>query len=324
MNVFLITSPFQYICANEARVHFKTSDNLLVLVEQDTERGKKNMSEILDVSVWDEIIRIPRSHRTFRIPHVISSIKKKNKHIESLFLSEYHGWRSNVFIQNLTFDKLIYLDDGLATLVEYEEQIKPQKPYERKRLINDLVLRLQGVTPPNIVLRKPNFEMFTVFKLQSEDFEIHRNLMSDLRSTLNSQECYDSNAPVGFIGEANVGVYKEGIQPDGYLKTIKSILKESGKTMIYFPHRMEQKEVYKAVSDLEGVEVHNSSSPIEREIGKENIKLSKLYGYSSTALYTLSIIYSEIPIQVLENEDLAGSLSNSFNDYLMKQFRAED
>lgn len=322
MNVFLITSPFQYICANEARVHFKTSDNLLVLVEQNTERGKKNMDEILDISVWDEIIRIPRNHRTFRIPHVINSIKKKNTHIEYLFLSEYHGWRSNVFIQNLIFNKLIYLDDGLATLIEYEEQIKPQKPYERKRFINDLALRLQGLKPPNIVLRKPNFEMFTVFKLQQEDFEIHRNLMSDLRSTLNSQECFNSNAPVGFIGEANVGVYKEGIQPDGYLSTIKSVLQESGKRMIYFPHRMEQDDIFKAVSELEGVTIHNSSSPIEREIGKEKIKLSKLYGYSSTALYTLSIIYSEIPLQVLKNEDLAGTLSDSFNQYLMKQFKS--
>ncbi|MGF1843510.1 glycosyltransferase 52 family protein [Vibrio clamense] len=322
MNVFVITSPFQYICANEARVHFGTTNNLLVLVEQVAERGKKNMEEILDESVWDKIIRIPRSNRTFHVPKVINKIKKHHSHIDHLFLSEYHGWRSNVFIQNVLADKIIYLDDGLATLVEYEEEIRPQKSYTRKRLLNDFLLRIQGIAPPSSVGRLPNFEMFTVFKLPEDNIKLHKNTMSDLRSTLDSKACFDPNGPIGFIGEANVGVYKEGIQPEGYLSTIKSVIQESGKRMIYFPHRMEQDDIFKAVSELEGVTIHNSSSPIEREIGKEKIKLSKLYGYSSTALYTLSIIYSEIPLQVLKNEDLAGTLSDSFNQYLMKQFES--
>ncbi len=68
MNVFLVTSPFQYICANEAREYFNTKNNLLVLVEQDTPRGQKNMDHIFDQSKWDNIIRLPRTNRTFQVP----------------------------------------------------------------------------------------------------------------------------------------------------------------------------------------------------------------------------------------------------------------
>ncbi len=321
MNVFLVTSPFQYICANEAREYFNTEANLLVLVEQDTPRGQKNMDHIFDQSKWDDIIRIPRTNRTFQVPKAINYIKNKNENIENLFLSEYHGWRSNVFIKNVPAEKIIYLDDGLATLIEYEEQIKPDIPYKRKRIFNDLVLKLQGITPPNYMQRQKNFEIFTIFELEETSVKIHRNRMSSLRSCLNSAACYEPSAPIGFIGEANVGVYKEGVQPVGYLSTIRNVLAESGRPMIYFPHRMEQDDIFKAVSRIPGVTIHNSESPIEREIGEKNIKLSHLYGYSSTALYTLSIIYCEIPIHILENENMAGSLSNSFNNYLIKQFK---
>ncbi|MDN3697706.1 alpha-2,8-polysialyltransferase family protein [Vibrio cortegadensis] len=322
MNVFVITSPFQYLCANEARLFYQTKNNILVYVEQEAERGKKNMSAILDESLWDEIIKIPRTQRTFRIPAVIKKIKNHNANIERIFLSEYHGWRSNLFIQNFPNTNIVYFDDGSATLVEHENLIRPQKPYIRRRIINDLLVALQGLKPANYVPYNNNLEIFSVFSLENDKCVIRKNKMLGLRKMLNSQACYDPSSNIGFIGEANINARPDCIQLDDYISELETILSKTDKCITYFPHRMEAEMVKKRVSLLERVQYHDSSFPIELEIAKSNLKLSQLIGYSSTALYTLSVIYSEIPIKILEPNNMAScQVALETNDIIKNQFK---
>lgn len=320
MNVFVITSPFQYLCANEARMAYKTKINILVYVEQLSERGIKNMNQILDETLWDEIIKIPRTQRTFRIPRVIKKIKSKKSHVERIFFSDYHSWRTNIFIKNFPDSKLVYFDDGSATLIEHENLIKPQKTYTRKRLFNDIMIYLQGLKPPRNVPYNNNLEIFTVFNIENDNCYIRKNEMLGIRETLNSRACFDETADIGFIGESNINARPDCIKLEDYIIELKKIIDNTQKSIIYFPHRMESKEVRETVSKLERIKYHDSTFPIELEIAKSQIKLSEIIGYSSTALYTLSIIYSEIPITTLQPNSMAScSVALETNDIIKKQ-----
>nr|VVV02830.1 hypothetical protein AW0309160_00155 [Aliivibrio wodanis] len=322
MNVFLVTSPFQYICANEARLHYKTKNNTLVIVEQDVERGKKNMEYILDKTVWDEIISIPRSQRTLRIPRVINKIKNKNKKIERLILSEYHGWRSNLFMANFPSAELIYIDDGSATLIEYEELIVTKKPYQRKRLLNDLLIRFQKIKPATYIPFNKNLEIFTIFNLKKNHCKITKNNMEGLRKNLLTENSFNIESPIGFIGEANVDAGKDCIKLSDYLKEINKILDNTTKDIVYFPHRMETKKIRDKIESINRIKYHNSTMPLELEISKSNLSLSKLIGYSSTALYTLSIIYNEIPLEIITSNNLSQfSTPNLTNNHMAKQLK---
>ncbi|MEZ8204502.1 polysialyltransferase family glycosyltransferase [Vibrio splendidus] len=305
MNVFVITSPFQYLCANEARLFYQTKNNILVYVEQEAERGKKNMSAILDESLWDEIIKIPRTQRTFRIPAVIKKIKNHNANIERIFLSEYHSWRSNLFIQNFPNTNIVYFDDGSATLVEHENLIKPQKPYRRKRILNDALIRIQGLEPANYVPYNNTLEIFTIFNIDNNSCSVVKNNMDGIKKILHTEDCFNIDSPVGFIGEANIDAGKDCIKLKDYLKEIKAILNNTDKDILYFPHRMETEKVRKTISAIDRVKYHNSTMPLEIEIAKSNLSLSKLIGYSSTALYTLSVIYSDIPLEIITSSELS-------------------
>ncbi len=92
MNVFLVTSPFQYICATEAREAYQTKNNLLILVNQDTEAGRKHLSRVFDATSWDHIIEVGRNNRTFVIPKIIKQVKNLvgSGEIEHLFFFRIH------------------------------------------------------------------------------------------------------------------------------------------------------------------------------------------------------------------------------------------
>jgi hypothetical protein len=245
-----------------------------------------------------------------------------SSNIERIFLSEYHGWRSNLFMKNFPNTDVVYFDDGSATLVEHEELIKPQKPYIRRRIINDTLIKMQGLKPANYVPYRDNFEIFSVFSLENEHCIIRKNKMTGLRNMLNSQACYEPSSNIGFIGEANINARPDCIQLEDYISELENILSTTDKNITYFPHRMETKMVRDRVSSLDRVQYHDSRFPIELEIAKSKVKLSQLIGYSSTALYTLSIIYNEIPIKILEPNNMAScQVALETNEIIKNQFR---
>ena len=87
MNIFLVTSPLQYICAEEALYEYKTNNNILVLVEQNEESGIKHLKNVFNEKKWDTVIKIKSNQRTITLPKVIKRINSlsKNKEIEHFF-----------------------------------------------------------------------------------------------------------------------------------------------------------------------------------------------------------------------------------------------
>ena len=210
MNLFLVTSPFQYICAVEARVHYKTEDNILLLVEQASEPGLSQQKKLVNENDWEHVIKIPRKNRTRNLPKVIKEIWEitNREQINNFFHAEYNGWRTKLLLRNLNIDKEVYFDDGTLTINEYEEEIRSKAIYSRKRFINDFTLKFQGITPIGELPQSVNLELFTIFDIENPEHVIVKNTLVELKKKVGSTELFDPTFPAQKILVANGGIDK--------------------------------------------------------------------------------------------------------------------
>lgn len=305
MNVFLVTSPFQYLCANEARAYFSSTPNCLLVEFGDTEVGIRQLQSLIDSNQWDTVITIPARNRTFQTPKVIKAIHKLcerySSSVDTFYFGEYNGWRTKVLMRNLDFQRYIYFDDGTLTLNEYNQLIVPKKEFYRPRWLQDTLLRLQGCQPVGLLPYSDKLEVFSLFDLPMSDALVHRNEFTQLRQSLNLKRLYSPKAPLGFIGQGCIGEPGHKKLSD-YLSDIQTIAKNAEYGVIYFPHRNESEQVTTHVKAIPNLHYHRSQAPLELELYQQNIRLSRLVGLFSTAMYTLSIIYKEIPIKNLDND----------------------
>jgi len=298
MNLFLVTSPFQYICANEARIEYNVKDAVLVLVEQSRETGKIQMAKILKEDDWSEVIIIPRTARTKNIPAVIKHIKSKYSQFNTYFYSEYDSWRTQLIAKNIPFEKHVYFDDGTMTIIEYEDLFKTKTPYKRKRLLQDIQLRLRGVIPTGVMPFPSNFELFSIFDFKDVDFTYEVNSLSNIRSFFSNYSPFMDIAPAGFIGHAMISE-RGGMTLNSYLEIIQRYITITGcSQLLYFPHRSESvnQHVVQEIKKIKGLVYHTSEFPLEIEFPDKKVQLSSLGGLTSTALYTLSLMYPDLPI----------------------------
>tara|TARA_Y100000588_G_C14276842_1_gene934771 strand:+ start:1521 stop:2504 length:984 start_codon:yes stop_codon:yes gene_type:complete len=301
MNIFLVTSPLQYICAEEALYEYKTNNNILVLVEQNEESGIKHLKNVFNEKKWDTVIKIKSNQRTITLPKVIKRINSlsKNKEIEHFFFGEYKSFRTRLFMRNITCKKWVFFDDGMATLFDYYDYIHEKRDFTRNRFLQDIILRIQGCKPIGTMPFSEKLEIFTMFDIPDCVCQTKKNNLTTMRLAMKAHECYSPSAPVGFIGEGAIGdKFGKREQPSKaeYLQQLKDYRASTESTIIYFPHRTETEDVKLEVMKIDNLLYHNTELPLELEIATKKIKLSKLTGIASTALYTLSILYKEIPI----------------------------
>ncbi|WP_045422142.1 hypothetical protein [Vibrio jasicida] len=301
MNLFLVTSPFQYICAIEAKAHYKVRNNILLLVEQPSEPGLSQQKKLVNENEWDHVIKIPRKNRTRNLPKVIKEIWKitQKKQINNFFHAEYNGWRTKLLLRNLSIDKEVYFDDGTLTINEYEEEIRSKAIYSRKRFINDLALKFQGITPIGELSQSEKLELFTIFDIANPEHVIVKNTLAVLKKKVDSTELFDPTSPVGFIGEGAIG-HKRRKTQEVYVEEVRTFVLNHPQGVIYFPHRTEAEEVKEAIKSIPDLTYHQSEYPLEIELVEKKIKLSKLIGALSTAQYTASLIYKDMPIYTIK------------------------
>lgn len=321
MNLFLVTSPLQYICALEAKEYFSCNESILILVNQKSQHGLDQQRKIVQESDWSGIIEIERDNRSFRIPKVIRKLKKIIKHnsFERFFYAEYNAWWTKILNRNLPIEKEVYFDDGTLTLSEYNRLILTRKNFYRPRLIQDFIIRLHGLKPIGVLPQSESLEIFTLFNLKKGHIPLHKNTLDKLRRSYGHPNLFKSSAPLGLIGQGAIGD-KNQISIRDYIKRIKKIATLSSSKVIYFPHRTERKEVKEEIMKLDFITYHMSEYPLEIELIDKNIKLSALIGTFSTVMFTSRILYPGMPIYTLEQEHN----DKQFQDELMKQLKEID
>ncbi|PMM40265.1 glycosyltransferase 52 family protein [Vibrio splendidus] len=297
MNLFVVTSPLQYICALEAKIHFKSLNNILLLVNQDSEHGLKQQKKLIKVSEWEHIISIGRDNRSKQVPSAIKQVKAmlKDQPLERLFYAEYNGWRTKLLLRNLTPEKEIYFDDGTMTLREYGTHIIPGLDYSRPRLLVDLKVRLNGCQPIGTLAQTDNLEIFSMFDLVQDRFTLHRNGLHALKAQYGNPSLYNPSAPIGIIGQGAIGD-KNQPSVDEYVTSILELSEQITTSIIYFPHRTEKAAVRQKLEGHPNIQYHYGEFPMEIELIDKKIELSALIGAYSTAMFTCRKLYPDMPI----------------------------
>jgi len=309
MNLFLVTSPLQYICAVEAKSHYKTEDNILILVEQTSEPGLSQQSNLLDESDWLHVIHMPRKSRSIHTPLAIKKVKKilKTSQLEHFFHAEYNGWRSKLILKNTPICKEVYFDDGTLTINEYEEHIRNRDTYSRIRFFQDLLIKLLGLKAIGTLEQSENLELFTMFNIEKPEHNIEHNSFKELMLKYGKPNLYCPDSSIGFIGQGAIG-HKRRKTKEQYISEIKEVISELGKGVVYFPHRTESEELREEIKKIPGIKYHISQLPLELEIVDKNIKLSGLIGIYSTAQYTLKKLFPKMPIYNIPSDiDIKGN-----------------
>ncbi|GLO59644.1 hypothetical protein MACH09_01520 [Vibrio sp. MACH09] len=322
MNVFIVTSPFQYICANEARLAYNSKDNTLILIEQDNPAGIQQMAAILQEDNWDSVLRFPRNKRTTTIPKIIKSITAitaiSNNALDTLFYSEYNAWRTKLLMRNLSFKKHVFFDDGTMTFADYYDHIEPKKIYHRSRWFQDSLLRLQGIQPIGEIGLFKNTELFSIFSFPNCILKYKENKLLTLQ--LAAEEKRDEHQINDiFIGQGCIDE-KGHASLNEYLTQIEQASRKSSLNLLYIPHRTEAAHVTQAIKKLANIRYHQPQYPIEIELIKTGIQPNCIFGLSSTALYTLSKIYPNSSIQLIEQPEHMSKSVNRVQKYLHDYF----
>ncbi|MDK9775073.1 MULTISPECIES: glycosyltransferase 52 family protein [Vibrio] len=306
MNLFLVTSPFQYICALEAKREYACQNNILLLVDQDSEPGISQQGKLLDQNEWDYIIQIPRTNRSKQVPIAIKKIKKicNDKFISYFFHAEYNAWRTKLILKNLIINTEVYFDDGTLTINEYEEEIRHKSTYFRPRFIQDIMIRLNGLKPIGKLEQSSNLEIFTIFDIPNPEHVIIKNSLSVLKDRFKITNLFNPNAPIGFIGQGAIG-HKRRKTIDEYVNEIKHFVETYSKPIIYFPHRTETEEIKNRILEIPNVTYHYSEFPLEIELIDKKIMLSGLVGVLSTVQYTASLLYTGMPVYNLSSPHIS-------------------
>ncbi|EKO3593544.1 glycosyltransferase 52 family protein [Vibrio metschnikovii] len=314
MNLFLVTSPFQYICALEAKKHYRTRNNILFLVHQESEKGKQIEGKVVSYNDWDFVINTTTTNRSKQVPMAINKIKSiigRNK-IEHFFHAEYTAWRTKLILKNLPIHKEVYFDDGTQTINQYEEVIRNKIEFYRPRVIQDLIVRLHKCKVTHRMPQSENLEIFTIFDIPNPLHCIKKNTLSELKKRYNVYSLYNPTAPFGFIGQGSIG-NKRKKTINSYLKEVMYFKEKTQGDIIYFPHRTESEEVKNNIMNIDGLIYHQSELPLEIELIDKKIELSGLVGILSTVQYTSLLLYPDMPIYNLFNP-------NQSEDYQLTEF----
>lgn len=318
MNLFLVTSPFQYLCAEEAKKSYNTNNNILLLVEQPREPGISHLAHIYNENEWDHVIHVNRKQRSFSVPRAIKQAQKINpsQKFQHFFHGEYNAWRTKLILKNLDIETEVYFDDGSLTLSEYDRHIKTHNIFYRPRLVNDLVVRLQGLSAIGQLPMSKSLQLFTMFNINDPIVPIVQNKFKALRQRygLNEPSIFDDSLAL-FLGQGSIEC--DGTKKDNYIDLIKRFEKKAGKPILYAPHRTESQEVRELVKTIPNLTYHDSSFPIEIEIAEKGLSITDIGGVSSTALFSLKLIYPHIKIYTADQtaDDYLNPIS--YNEILL-------
>lgn len=288
-NLFLVASPLQFLNALEAKNHFKTTNNTLVL--QYNSSGINQEKNLLNTDEWDEVIIYDKGkmYKHFKFFHHVKLIKYLKKFQYDYIFSGEEGIFARIIFANLTSNNIYLVDDGTATISTYDK-IKPSYyknlPFSaKKRFYRYLLAGLK-------YYNKNNINFFTTFTLQAtKETKVIQHKFPYLKSKMKNLEKTDT---IYFLGQDLVNNYME---PSAYLGYVKKFIDQhQDKKIIYVPHRSETvTDLYKELLS-DKFQIQPSQGPIELILITQNIYPTMIVSFFSSALFNLEKIFEDSAI----------------------------
>jgi len=303
MNLFIIESPFQLFCAQEALRHFSCKENQLVILYSPEYRNNAQIKATLEKDIWKQVSEVYRhamgslSYMTvfpyIQVAKMIYQIRKNR--YEKLFIGEYRTQLMHIFLNNLQFNEAYLLDDGTATIIIQSEYFTLSNNELAAHLNRSLGLwkkMLLGVCGLRTNPYNQLINIFSIFDLSpiNEEQKVIKNDFSFYASILNQKVIEDNY--VYFLG----GNWSEEgiISNEDYFSLLYEVRKYFNckrKKIYYLPHRREDENKLHNLEEKLGWQIIKPDVPIELFLLREKILPSEITGFMSTALFSLSILF---------------------------------
>lgn len=304
-----VGSPLQAICAVEAISEYNIENYRLLVIDDGTRIGQierfLNKEKIeytvipYHVSLWKNICRLIGLFNPFKGKYdylIMGDYRLTGNRIECIPLIKYRG-------------KIIYLDDG-SYIVSWSKGLIEEKSITKLRnRLMEMACEIRGISYKNI---------FTMFSkdIQMPGYNIQENLLTQLQISSDSighEVFFIGTNPLGEGGYCTF----MGIDFSHYLEVLKRMLsdireKNKDARIIYIPHGRDISEETRDICNELGIEYKKMPVCIELYVLTLKTSPKEIWGFGSTALYTLRRL---CPGSELVNITIEGTIENSVEQY---------
>jgi hypothetical protein len=306
-NIFIVSSPLQLLNCIEAKYHFNTANNILLVLHLHETGSKSHINSLIVETDWLHVAHL-QSPKTYKdkltFPYYIKmALKSVGKNVDKLFFGEYRSVFTNHIVNCFHPEKNYLVDDGMAVL-SYSK-------FHENNSLNKIKHRLFGY---QTTLIKHDF--FTLFDLQNK--KVIRNNFYHAKSKIvakpTKNQCLFIGQPLVELGIVNRNYYKK------YLSDIVKYL--DGTELIYALHRRNDMDWIRELADELDFKYIRYDTPLELALINSDY-LPKIIATSfSTAIYTLKLLFEDI--EAISIEINTDEIHTTYSSWLnIKEYNSE-
>jgi hypothetical protein len=300
MNLYIVESPLQLLCAYEAIQQFN-KDRYLLLIRF-TGRGQNdlhllNCAKFLNLDFESFTLR-PDHFKLDFIKNILLWISLATKSFNHVFFGSIYSNALKLIRKLLKYNELFYLDDGAATLRAQTE------------------IRLKKIGKVN---------WFTFFKL---DLVANQIAQEHSFKKVREYKKFDSNKYRYFIGQPIDVII--GFSAEDYMLCVQSVAKKCTdlEPLLYIAHRVENDDFLQKIAATPCVQVLRLDKPIEMHfIVDTKYAPLEIYSCYSTALVTLKTFFPEALVYSIQGNQASNEYLESVYKYFgqigVKQFNIQ-
>lgn len=311
-NLFLITTPSQLINVLEAKEHFQVGHDSSVAIVNAYSTNLEPIKRLLNKTEWREIyfieddVESQKKHeenlkkrnpflslvKVFQTSSKFRKLIRQFAVVDSLFIGYYLGLENIHFANSVSYQRLILLDDGIATL-----------EVNRRRKTNTSFLKAWNIEFLGRVLFKKLFlgyklkhphsvTFFTAYKIEPSprDF-VEVNDYKGIRKRAGQKQLTDE---VIFLGQPLSEEMPKILTEEIYLWYMDWVVRYfKPHNIVYIPHRDEDKTKLSRLRNLFGLEIRNTDMPFELYLIKQDRLPYCVVGVITSAIPNCKAIFGE-------------------------------
>ena len=293
-NLYIVSTPLQLLCAIEAQHHFKTQNNVLVILFFLIGNGKNidQMFKLSEYFPYNKLITY-QANSGVNLSAFQKYIKKLKRYKYDYFFIGYGTPIYRRMAANINYNKIYMLDDGIHSITVHSQLHNntnnslslTQEPKNIRKKLRNAIYFTKGI---KVDSKLEDLNFFTMFDLEkyndviTHDFSYVRSLF--LKSEEESNKVYILGQPLKKAIKMETSDYL------GYLKEVLD--KHKNRELVYIPHRTEQiGEELGYLLYLNKVLILHINSPIEIFFMNHGINPINIYAFMSSALFTINKMF---------------------------------
>ena len=313
--IYIIGSPFQALCAIEAKHYFNCFKNDFFITYLSDEIKKKstiiNIFNNFGINIYQEII-LPKYFNYLK--YVITNFFKNTKY-DYIFIGDYYN--TAYYLLALTFkkrgSKIIFLDDGNSTMEAFSFRFKYAKSRGTAYYLRHLITKTFCFP-----LFKNSNTFFTIFSsTETNYFNIIPNNFELIRANALNKDLSDESIVIIGTNLVEMGLYSK----EDYIKLLVNVLKKypQAHSIYYFPHRGESEIKLNDIEKISNMIIKENNTCIELEIINNSIAPKLIIGFGSTALFSLKMLYLN-SVVIGYSLNMSADYQNVIYAYIWKEY----